>query len=39
MAGTPDPRVGTDLGPYHIEAVVGRALYDYFRGTAVFIAQ
>ena len=24
MAGTPDPRVGTDLGSYHIEAVVGR---------------
>jgi serine/threonine-protein kinase len=26
MAGTPrpDPRIGTDLGPYHIEAVVGR---------------
>jgi serine/threonine protein kinase len=24
MAGTPDPRVGTDLGPYRIEALIGR---------------
>ena len=24
MTLTPDPRIGTDLGPYHIEAVVGR---------------
>ena len=23
-APRPDPRVGTDLGPYHIEAVIGR---------------
>ncbi len=24
MAGTPDARVGSDLGPYRIEAVIGR---------------
>jgi serine/threonine-protein kinase len=24
MAGTPDPRVGTDIGPYRIEALIGR---------------
>ena len=24
MAGTPDPRIGSDLGSYHIEAIVGR---------------
>ena len=24
MTGTSDPRIGSDLGPYHIEAVIGR---------------
>jgi serine/threonine protein kinase len=24
MTARPDPRLGTDLGPYHIEAVLGR---------------